>query len=604
MIDNRTERLSLPLPNIDNYLEDDVVRLGEALTTIDELMATQQQLNDVEQAKVNKDALSAAGGVDLIGNAEPSPYYRIPGKTFTTGATITTEKQCLKNEANGRYYEYVGVIPTGGFIVAPNSTPTGSDWVDRGNMILLDEFRLHERAVWARFAAELGLTLVAGSFEEGATLTSPTQALLCFAEKAIYTWGGPFNKMVGINSTPATSGGIGAGAWVDKTDVTLRGELTENFGNVFDLGLQPDGITDNSAQILYLFSNYSTLYFPKATYVISDDRCIDAIRNKLTSMSVKFHPEAKFIGAGRLPSSMTNTDHRAQYDYTVRFFGAEDSYSLSHGAQVMAIEAVAKSDFTGNAVGMYASAKGQSGSTGAIWALNPLAVASAGFAGKVRAVEIDIENQSASTVDSYGLTMWGGGSYDITSAFKFARSNNKSLYTTGGEIANAKRGLRLSCIGGHPTRSAEHVYGLGIYNCPNDAIIINPQNDNSSKQLSGNSADGTTIVWRINNDGSASFKSTTVTTLNATKLVTAGHTYADQAFKFGAYYLWFASGGVMRASTTVPTNSLDGNAFGLRVAVPATATSTGQVGQWAADANYFYVCTSTDVWKRVAVSSW
>ena len=48
----------------------------------------------------------------------------------------------------------------------------------------------------------------------------------------------------------------------------------------------------------------------------------------------------------------------------------------------------------------------------------------------------------------------------------------------------------------------------------------------------------------------------------------------------------------------------DNNAFGLRVAVPFTATSSGQVGQWAADASYFYVCTSTNVWKRVAVSSW
>lgn len=442
----------------------------------------------------------------------------------------------------------------------------------------------------------------AGTFDTGYTLTNNRQTLAY--GNIEYSWSGAFPKVVAAGSTPATSGGVGAGAWVDRTQEALRGELTENFGNVFDLGLQPDGITDNSAQILYLFSNYSTLYFPKATYVISDDRCIDAIRNKLTSMSVKFHPEAKFIGAGRLPSSVTNTDHRSQYDYSVRFFGAEDSYSSSLGAQVMAIEAVAKSDFTGNAVGMYTSAKGQSGSTGAIWALNPLAVASDGFAGKVRAVEIDVDNQSASTIDSYGLTIWGGGAYDITAAFRFGRSNDVSLYGTGGVISHAKRGLKIECIGNHPTRSAEHIYGLSIVNSLKDAMIIQPYADNDNAQIYGKSADGSLVKWRVNNDGSASFKSTTVTTLEATKVTTLGHTYSDQAFKFGAYYLWFASGGVMRASTTVPATSLDGNAFGLKVPVPATATSTGQVGQWAADANYFYVCTATDVWKRVAISAW
>lgn len=40
MIDNKTQRLSLPLPNVDNYLEDDVVRLSEALEILDAKVAT------------------------------------------------------------------------------------------------------------------------------------------------------------------------------------------------------------------------------------------------------------------------------------------------------------------------------------------------------------------------------------------------------------------------------------------------------------------------------------------------------------------------------------------------------------------------------------
>lgn len=40
MIDNKTQRLALPLPNVDNYLEDDVVRLSEALQILDAKVAT------------------------------------------------------------------------------------------------------------------------------------------------------------------------------------------------------------------------------------------------------------------------------------------------------------------------------------------------------------------------------------------------------------------------------------------------------------------------------------------------------------------------------------------------------------------------------------
>jgi hypothetical protein len=53
------------------------------------------------------------------------------------------------------------------------------------------------------------------------------------------------------------------------------------------------------------------------------------------------------------------------------------------------------------------------------------------------------------------------------------------------------------------------------------------------------------------------------------------------------------------------------NAAGVRttntnhVAIPATATSTGQVGQIAVDNanNWLYVCTATNVWKRTALTT-
>lgn len=40
------------------------------------------------------------------------------------------------------------------------------------------------------------------------------------------------------------------------------------------------------------------------------------------------------------------------------------------------------------------------------------------------------------------------------------------------------------------------------------------------------------------------------------------------------------------------------------VEVPSTATSNGISGQVAYSADYFYICISDNVWKRVALATW
>ena len=40
------------------------------------------------------------------------------------------------------------------------------------------------------------------------------------------------------------------------------------------------------------------------------------------------------------------------------------------------------------------------------------------------------------------------------------------------------------------------------------------------------------------------------------------------------------------------------------VTAPAAATSTGIAGQIATDANYIYVCTATNTWKRATIATW
>ena len=59
--------------------------------------------------------------------------------------------------------------------------------------------------------------------------------------------------------------------------------------------------------------------------------------------------------------------------------------------------------------------------------------------------------------------------------------------------------------------------------------------------------------------------------------------------------------------TATPTEQLDlsGDAIRIRTAqTPASATATGTAGTVCWDASYIYVCTATNTWKRVAISTW
>lgn len=66
-----------------------------------------------------------------------------------------------------------------------------------------------------------------GSFESGGTLTLENQVLRygTGANTTHYRWEGILPKVVPAGSTPASTGDISKGAWVDVTDATLRSDL-------------------------------------------------------------------------------------------------------------------------------------------------------------------------------------------------------------------------------------------------------------------------------------------------------------------------------------------------------------------------------------------
>lgn len=89
----------------------------------------------------------------------------------------------------------------------------------------------NDREQWRRSLAEAGLTLVDGSFEEGVTANSATDAVWHISGGQCYTWGGEFPKTVASGSTPETAGGIGLGEWVSVGDAALRTELAAPTGS-------------------------------------------------------------------------------------------------------------------------------------------------------------------------------------------------------------------------------------------------------------------------------------------------------------------------------------------------------------------------------------
>lgn len=90
-----------------------------------------------------------------------------------------------------------------------------------------------------------------------------------------YSWGGSLPKVVAAGSTPATSGGLGANAWIPRTDAILRQELLaggiadrngglylKDFISVTEYGVKFDNVTDNTAALNAAFQSGRKIWIP------------------------------------------------------------------------------------------------------------------------------------------------------------------------------------------------------------------------------------------------------------------------------------------------------------------------------------------------------
>ena len=112
-----------------------------------------------------------------------------------------------------------------------------------------------------------------GTFAAGYKLTNMRQTLEYSGHE--YSWAGTFPKVVAAGATPATSGGIGAGAWVDRTDLTLRSELTENGSSIEAISMLPDFVSNFH---IFNASNYDVINDQEIDQTAKLNECIsDAV---------------------------------------------------------------------------------------------------------------------------------------------------------------------------------------------------------------------------------------------------------------------------------------------------------------------------------------
>lgn len=186
---------------------------------------------------------------------------------------------------------------------------------------------LNTREHWRRQLADAGLTLVAGSFEEGSSVQNVADAVWHISEGKCYTWGGGFPKNVPAGSTPVSSGGVSNSAWiwVESSPGTFLS---------FDMfGINNTGTVDVTTEIkkVVALANFTKMPIIQrsGSYLISG------------SDQLVFYYSADFNGATFIPAA----------GYTGGIFITQPNQMVTYGAGsaiVNKINAAASTDLVAN----------------------------------------------------------------------------------------------------------------------------------------------------------------------------------------------------------------------------------------------------------------
>ena len=143
--------------------------------------------------------------------------------------------------------------------------------------------------------ANTGWFAAAGSFEDGGTITERNQYLQLVTTvggdvAGGYSWGGALPKVVPAGSTPATTGGIDADAWVYRGDATVTAALADGSADI--AGVQ-------AADVAQVSKSWAPVFVESFRQVgFSDSETIQAALSFINDLTTSGH--RLIFDAGRI----------------------------------------------------------------------------------------------------------------------------------------------------------------------------------------------------------------------------------------------------------------------------------------------------------------
>ena len=221
-------------------------------------------------------------------------------------------------------------------------------------------------------------------------------------------------------------------------------------------------------------------------------------------------------------------------------------------------------------------------------------------------------------VNSLGVGRGGGNIASNTANGAAALGNN----TTGFQNTAVGSGaLQLNSTGNFNTANGFESLQSNSTGSANTAIGRTALNsnttgdDNTSIGLSALASNTTgfqnTAIGRNAGYGTGTFPNTTGSNNTYVGFQTRGNASTNtNETVIGSTAIGNGSNSMTFGNTSVTANYFSGfmRAASFRISAlntaPASATDTGTLGEIRWDANYMYVCTATNTWKRVAISTW
>lgn len=190
------------------------------------------------------------------------------------------------------------------------------------------------------------------------------------------------------------------------------------------------------------------------------------------------------------------------------------------------------------------------------------------------------------TINSSGVTLADACKIIYGSAGTTTAANNEIVGATGGLRYNVASGLAHTLLVAGTSYLTLNATSTTVAN----NLIVSGSGGLISTAASMTSYNSTSFV-----QGST----------GATAYTYNGPVSSTFTWRFnGVAFTTISHNSVTAKAHLATTGNLTGDYLILTGAAPATATSTGTAGQIAWDANFFYVCTATNTWKRTALSTW